>query len=73
VQVTRGSGGGNDDRDGGGEFIRVSDIGKGLTAAAETDGRGLGNMARRAASFGGELRVASTGEGTTMRLLLPLA
>lgn len=53
-------------------FIRVSDNGKGLTSA-EFDGRGLGNMARRAASFGGELRVASTGEGTTMQLLLPTA
>ena len=53
-------------------FIRVSDNGKGLTAA-EFDGRGLGNMARRAAAFGGELRVASTGEGTTMQLLLPIA
>jgi signal transduction histidine kinase len=53
-------------------FIRVSDNGRGL-AAAELDGRGLGNMARRAAAFGGELRVASTSEGTTMQLLLPIA
>jgi signal transduction histidine kinase len=30
-------------------------------------------MARRAASFGGELRVASTAEGTTVQLLLPIA
>lgn len=53
-------------------FIRVSDNGKGLTAT-EFDGRGMGNMTRRAAAFGGELRVASTGEGTTMQLLLPIA
>ncbi|HSW21846.1 MAG TPA: ATP-binding protein, partial [Burkholderiaceae bacterium] len=53
-------------------FIRVSDNGRGLTAAA-FDGRGLSNMARRAASFGGELRVTSEGEGTTMQLLLPTA
>jgi len=52
-------------------FIRVSDNGKGLTAA-QFDGRGLGNMARRAASFGGELCVASTGDGTTVELLLPM-
>ena len=53
-------------------FIRVSDNGKGFVTA-ESDGRGLGNMARRAASFGGELRVAPTGEGTTVELLLPIA
>ena len=54
-------------------FIRFSDNGKGLTTAAEMNGRGMNNMARRAAAFGGELRVASTGEGTTMQLLLPIA
>lgn len=53
-------------------FIRVSDNGKGLTREAERNGHGLDNMARRAASFGGELRVASTGEGTSMQLLLPI-
>ena len=53
-------------------FIRVSDNGKGF-ASAQGEGRGLGNMARRAASFGGELRVSPRSDGTTVELLLPLA
>lgn len=52
-------------------FIRISDNGKGF-AASKTQGRGLGNMARRATTIGGELRVASTGEGTTLELYLPI-
>lgn len=52
-------------------FIRVSDNGKGF-APPEVDGRGLGNMARRAALFGGELRVSPSGQGTTVELLLPI-
>jgi signal transduction histidine kinase len=52
-------------------FIRVSDNGKGFVPA-QAEGRGLGNMARRAASFGGELRVSPTGQGTTVELLLPI-
>ncbi len=51
-------------------FIRVSDDGKGF-APTEEQGRGLGNMARRAASIGGELRVSSSAEGTTVELSLP--
>jgi signal transduction histidine kinase len=53
-------------------FIRVTDNGRGF-AASGLDGRGLGNMARRAASFGGELRVSPGDEGTTVELLLPVA
>jgi signal transduction histidine kinase len=53
-------------------FIRVSDNGRGA-AAPESGGRGLGNMARRAGSLGGELRVASSAQGTTVELLLPVA
>ena len=53
-------------------FISVSDDGKGF-AASEVRGRGLGNMTRRATSIGGELRVASTGEGTNVQLFLPIA
>jgi len=52
-------------------FIRVSDNGKGLTKASKLNGRGMNNMARRAAAIGGEVLVASRGEGTTMQLLLP--
>lgn len=53
-------------------FIRVSDNGKGF-APPEADGRGLGNMTRRAASFGGEVHVLASGQGTTVELLLPIA
>jgi signal transduction histidine kinase len=51
-------------------FIRVSDDGQGF-APTEVEGRGLGNMARRAASIGGELRLSSSAEGTTVELFLP--
>ena len=53
-------------------FIRVSDNGTGLDATTELDGQGMGNMARRAASFGGELQHGFDREGTTMQLLLPI-
>lgn len=53
-------------------FIRVSDDGRGF-APSQPEGRGLGNMARRAAAIGGELRVSSTAEGATVELLLPMA
>jgi signal transduction histidine kinase len=53
-------------------FIQVTDNGKGFSPKG-VDGRGLGNMARRAASFGGEVRVLPTSDGTTVELLLPIA
>ena len=52
-------------------LIRVSDNGKGFAAAA-VNGRGLGNMARRAGSIGGEVRVSSSSEGTVVELFLPV-
>lgn len=52
-------------------FIRISDNGTGF-AASQAQGRGLGNMARRATAIGGELRVSSTGQGTTLELYLPI-
>jgi signal transduction histidine kinase len=52
--------------------IRVSDNGRGLAVPAPA-GRGLGNMARRAAAVGGELSVSSTGGGTVVELQLPVA
>jgi signal transduction histidine kinase len=51
-------------------FIRVSDDGKGFVSS-EVQGRGLGNMARRAAAIAAELRVSSSAEGTTVELMLP--
>ena len=52
-------------------FIRVSDNGQGFEPS-ELEGRGLGNMARRAAAFGGKVSVVADGAGTTVELLLPL-
>jgi signal transduction histidine kinase len=52
-------------------FIRVSDNGRGFVVQ-EAKGRGLGNMARRAASLGGELRVSPSADGTTIELRLPV-
>ena len=52
-------------------FIRITDNGQGF-AASEVRGRGLGNMDRRAAAVGGQLRVCSTGDGTTVELFLPV-
>ena len=52
-------------------FIRVEDNGKGF-AVSEIQGRGLGNMTRRAASVGGQLCVSSTSDGTTIELVLPI-
>lgn len=52
-------------------FIRVTDNGTGF-AASECQGRGLGNMARRAKAVGGQLSVTSSGHGTTVELILPI-
>ena len=52
-------------------FIRIEDNGTGF-AASEIQGRGLGNMARRASSVGGQLCVSSNDDGTTVELLLPV-
>lgn len=52
-------------------FIRVTDNGTGF-AASTVEGRGLGNMARRAETVGGQLNVSSSAEGTTVELRLPV-
>jgi signal transduction histidine kinase len=52
-------------------FIRVTDNGRGFAASA-IEGRGLGNMVRRAETVGGRLCVSSTHHGTTVELLLPI-
>lgn len=59
--------------------IELADNGQGIsnttTAEVRTDGTGNGltNMQRRAASMDGELTISSlTGEGTTLRLRIPL-
>jgi signal transduction histidine kinase len=53
-------------------FIRVRDNGKGFTAGSPQHGHGLANMAQRAKTVGGELRILPSAAGTTLDLLLPL-
>jgi signal transduction histidine kinase len=56
--------------------LEVRDDGSGMPAAPTTarEGHGLRNMAARAAVLGGHLDVSSRpGQGTTVRLELPLA
>lgn len=53
--------------------VVVTDDGRGFERAAETEGRGLANLERRAAALGGRLKVETQpGKGTTIRLDLPL-
>jgi len=54
--------------------ITISDDGKGfaLDGAARPASRGLRNMKNRAARCGAELELSSGGDGTTVRLQLPL-
>jgi ligand-binding sensor domain-containing protein/signal transduction histidine kinase len=54
--------------------LTVVDDGRGFDPAAATEGRGLANLARRAAALSGVASVSSvTGHGTTVRLDIPLA
>jgi signal transduction histidine kinase len=53
--------------------IEVRDSGQGFDAESVTPGHGLGNMAERAAILGADLDLVSVpGEGTTVRLRVPL-
>ncbi|MBI1792524.1 MAG: hypothetical protein HYR60_33795 [Acidobacteria bacterium] len=53
--------------------VRVSDNGRGFDAAASTDGNGLANMRRRAASVGGVVDFDSgAGTGTAITVSVPL-
>lgn len=51
--------------------LQVQDDGKGLTAA-QSSGRGLANMARRASALGGELEVRASHPGTLVEFRLQL-
>ncbi|HEX8616920.1 MAG TPA: PAS domain-containing protein [Thermoanaerobaculia bacterium] len=53
-------------------FIDVEDDGRGFDPAAVGDTLGLSGMHERAGLLGGELRIASSSEGTTVSLELPL-
>jgi signal transduction histidine kinase len=54
--------------------LEIDDDGKGFDPKATAGkGQGLGNLEERANSFGGELQIdSSPGEGTTVRVLIPL-
>lgn len=55
-------------------FVRVGivDNGRGFDATSISDGRGLGNQARRAEAIGGRIELASGPDGTVLTLLLPI-
>jgi signal transduction histidine kinase len=55
-------------------WLEVDDDGRGFDpAAAEGDGRGLGNLRARAARLGGRVEIVSVlGEGTTVRVAIPV-
>ena len=53
--------------------LEVDDDGSGFDPGAEHAGHGLGNLRARAAALGGTLELESgSGEGTVMRVLIPL-
>jgi signal transduction histidine kinase len=54
-----------------GVFVEVADDGVGMGPRGAAGGRGLGNMAHRAAELGGRLEVVSGGRGTCVRLWIP--
>jgi signal transduction histidine kinase len=54
--------------------LEVEDNGKGFDPAQQSEGHGLLSMRQRAEALGGRFEIASRqGEGTRMRLELPLA
>jgi ligand-binding sensor domain-containing protein/two-component sensor histidine kinase len=51
----------------------ITDDGKGLGSVEDDEGQGISGMRRRAENFGGKLDIISHGgEGTTVRLLVPI-
>src|SRR6266545_99616 len=53
--------------------LEVDDDGVGFDPRASRPGHGLGNLSARAAALGGSLELeSSSGEGTTVRVLIPL-
>ncbi|MFM9863418.1 MAG: sensor histidine kinase [Micropepsaceae bacterium] len=52
--------------------LSLHDNGTGFDVAKQQIGRGLANMRNRAASIGAQLNVVSNGEGTLVKLSLPL-
>ena len=55
-------------------ILEVADYGRGFAAKAPPDGLGLPSMRERAAAIGGSLAIRSApGQGTTIRLTVPLS
>jgi signal transduction histidine kinase len=52
--------------------LTVTDNGRGFDPAAPTAGMGLANVRRRAGKHRGRVDIASTPQGTTLTLTLPL-
>lgn len=52
--------------------VEIIDNGSGFDPADKTQGRGLGNQARRADAIGGVIELASGPQGTVFALLLPI-
>jgi signal transduction histidine kinase len=59
-------------REAGRAVLEVDDDGRGFDPAGTALGQGLGNLRGRAARLGGEAAIHSGGEGTTVRVTLPL-
>ncbi len=54
-------------------LLEIRDDGQGFTPETESNGMGLGNLRERAQSLDGSAEVASAaGQGTTVRILIPL-
>jgi len=54
--------------------LSVSDNGRGFETAQQSEGNGLHSMSKRAKAMGGEMKIeSSVGQGTCVRLHLPLA
>lgn len=51
-------------------FLEVSDNGRGMRDISDSDGRGLKNMHRRAASINAGLSIDSESDGVSLRLIL---
>ena len=52
--------------------LEITDDGRGITARRASSGRGLANIRRRAAAWGGSVEISSmSGGGTSVRVLVP--
>jgi signal transduction histidine kinase len=59
-------------REGQAAMLEIDDDGKGFEPSTSTAGMGLSNLRERAASMGAQLRIESSGSGTTVAIAIPL-